>query len=33
MNKDNLTFKNGDVLYFPRTAYAEINRRWKNPFR
>ena len=33
VNKDNLAFKNSDVLYFPKTAYAEINRRWKNPFR
>lgn len=33
MNKDNLTFKNGEVLYFPKKGYEEINRRWKNPFR
>ena len=28
-----ITFKNGEVLYFPKKGYEEINRRWKNPFR
>lgn len=30
LNKDNLTFKNRETLYFPKTAYNEIQRRWKN---